>query len=109
MWDLPGGGREDQESPIETAQREVFEELHISLSPDDIIYQREYPSMVEKDSIAYFLAAKVTKEQVDNIVFGNEGQSWELLTMSELLNRQDVVPHLTQRLHDFAKSSQLIN
>lgn len=104
MWDLPGGGRENGESPIETAQREVFEELRISIRTEGISYQKEYPAMLDKDSIAYFIACNVTREQVDNIVFGDEGQGWKLMTVDELLNDGNTVPHLRGRLEDLVNS-----
>ena len=104
MWDLPGGGRDKNESPVETVQREVFEELNITLNEEDIIYQKEYPAMVEKDSIAYFLAATVNKKQVDGIVFGDEGEGWKLTTINDFLKDDNVVPHLRGRLEDFIKS-----
>jgi len=109
MWDLPGGGREDDETPNETAKREVFEELRIILRDEDIFYQKEYPAMVEKNLIAYFLAAKVTNKQIENIVFGDEGQGWKLMTIADLLADKNAVPHLRGRLEDFIESSKLIH
>jgi len=106
MWDVPGGGRDNDESPTETAQREVLEELGIILSSESFFYQKEHPAMVEKDSIAYFLAAKVTDEQVDGIVFGNEGQGWKLTTVSELVEDEKSVPFLRGRLEDFLNSPE---
>lgn len=109
MWDIPGGGRENQETPNETAKREVFEELGITLNDKDFIYQKEYPAMVEKDSIAYFLAANITNEQIKGIVFGDEGQGWKLTTITELISNESVVPHLRGRLEDLVKSSKPIH
>ncbi|MGV9001803.1 MAG: NUDIX hydrolase [Candidatus Saccharimonadaceae bacterium] len=100
MWDLPGGGREDDETPIQTVQREVFEELHLSLSENSILYQREYPAMVEKNVAAYFMAGLVTKEQVNSIIFGDEGQGWKLVTIKEFLDDKNIVPFLRGRLDD---------
>lgn len=108
MWDLPGGGREEDETPIETASREVFEELGMRLNGEDFFYQKEYPAMVEKDSIAYFLAATITNEQVESIIFGNEGQGWKLTTIDEFVNDDTIVPFLRGRLEDFKKSSSLL-
>lgn len=45
MWDLPGGGREKDESPVECAQREVREELSIDITANSIRLQKLYPSM----------------------------------------------------------------
>ncbi len=105
MWDLPGGGRENTETPVETAKREVFEELGIILNDEDFLYQKEHPAMVEEDSFAYFLAAKVTNAQIENIVFGDEGQEWKLTTITDIMNDENSVPHLRGRLEDFMKSS----
>ncbi len=38
MWDLPGGGREDDESPVECAIRETREEFDIAVDPAWIVW-----------------------------------------------------------------------
>ena len=40
MWELPGGGREGDESPFECAAREVFEELGIRLTKDCLVWRK---------------------------------------------------------------------
>ena len=42
LWELPGGGREEDETPFECVAREVYEELNIQLSKDDIVWSRLY-------------------------------------------------------------------
>lgn len=101
LWDFPGGGRENNETPEETAIREVYEEFSIALNHNRIIYKKEYPSMVDPKRRAYFCVAKLPKETADKIIFGNEGQSWKLMDMEEFLLRTDVVPHLKIRLSDY--------
>lgn len=101
MWDLPGGGREENESPVETASREVFEELGMTLNDADFVYQKEYPAMVETDEIAYFLAANITSKQIESIVFGDEGQGWKLTTIDNFVKDENIVPFLRGRLEDF--------
>src|SRR3989338_10801738 len=44
MWDFPGGGRENNESPLECIIREVAEEFSIILKSYAILYSREYPA-----------------------------------------------------------------
>lgn len=100
MWDLPGGGRDDDETPIETVKREVFEELGITLLEDSIVYQREYPAMIETSTLAYFMAAQISKAQVDSIVFGNEGQGWKSINVDDFLAHDNIVPFLSGRLTD---------
>ena len=43
VWELPGGGREGNETPFECVAREVYEELSIQLSKADVIWSRLYP------------------------------------------------------------------
>ena len=107
MWDLPGGGREENETPIETVQREVYEELGMRLHNEDFTYQKEYPAMVETDAIAYFLAVTITNEQIESIIFGDEGQGWKLTTIEDFINDDNIVPFLRGRLEDFLINTQL--
>lgn len=104
MWDLPGGGRENHETAIECAQREVYEELHMKVPADSIHYERIYPAMIEADQVAYFLVATIDKQQIDSIVFGDEGQGWKLMTVNEFIHTDNAVPDLKDRLHDYLKT-----
>ena len=94
LWELPGGGREGDESPFECAAREVYEELTIQLSKDDIIWSWIYPSMLDENKKSVFLVGKLTQEQFDSIVFGDEGQSFKLMTIEEFLILDQVVPQM---------------
>jgi len=42
LWDLPGGGREDAETPLQCALRETREEFGLSLDPAWIVWERVY-------------------------------------------------------------------
>ena len=55
MWELPGGGREDDESPFECVAREVYEELSIHLTEDCLLWSKVYPSMLFADKQSVFL------------------------------------------------------
>jgi len=48
-WVIPGGGAENQETPIETAIREVNEELKIKLLPEKL------KRLIEIDNEVFFL------------------------------------------------------
>ena len=109
MWDLPGGGREGDETPEQTAQREVFEELGIQLSNEQIVYKKSYPAMVEQDMVGFFLGAEISQDQYRNIRFGNEGRRWALMSVSDFLAKDDIVPQHRKRLADLIKSSKLID
>lgn len=105
MWELPGGGREGNESPFECAAREVYEELNIQLSKDDIIWSRLYPSMLDENKKSVFLVGKLTQEQFESIIFGDEGQSYKLVSIEEFLTSDRVVPQLQGRLRDYLEES----
>ncbi len=105
MWDLPGGGREGNETPFECVAREVYEELNIQLSKDDIIWSRLYPSMLDENKKSVFLVGKLTQEQFESIIFGDEGQSYKLVSIEEFLTSDRVVPQLQGRLRDYLEES----
>ena len=105
MWELPGGGREGDESPFECAAREVYEELSIQLSKEDIVWSWIYPSMLDENKNSVFLVGKLTQEQFDSIVFGDEGQAYKLMSIEEFLTSSQVVPQLQGRLRDYLEES----
>ena len=101
MWELPGGGREGDESPFECARREVYEELGIYLTEDCLIWAKVYPSMLFADKQSVFLVGKLTQDQVDSIAFGDEGQGYQLMSVEEFLSSDKVVPQLQDRVRDY--------
>lgn len=105
LWELPGGGREGDESSFECVAREVYEELNIQLSKDDIIWSRLYPSMLDENKKSVFLVGKLTQEQFESIIFGDEGQGYKLVSFEEFLTSDRVVPQLQGRLRDYLEES----
>lgn len=103
MWELPGGGREGNETPFECVAREVYEELNIQLSKDDIIWSWIYPSMLDENKKSVFLVGQLTQEQFDSIVFGDEGQGYKLVSLEEFLASDRVVPQLQERVRDYVE------
>ena len=100
-WELPGGGREGDEIPFECAAREVFEELGIRLTKDCLLWRKVYPSMLFEGKESVFLVGKLAQEQFDKIVFGDEGQSYKLMSIDEFLDSDKVVPQLQDRVRDY--------
>ena len=101
LWELPGGGREGDESPFECVAREVYEELSIQLLKDDIVWSWIYPSMLDENKNSVFLVGKLTQEQFDSIVFGDEGQAYKLMPIEEFLDSKQAVPQLQGRLREY--------
>lgn len=105
MWELPGGGCEGDESPFECAAREVFEELGIHLTEDNLLGSKVYPSMLFERKQSVFMVSQLSQEQFDSIVFGDEGQGYKLMSIDEFLGSDKVVPQLQERLKDYLKVS----
>lgn len=101
MWELPGGGREGEETPFECVQREVFEELGIHLTEDCLLWSKVYPSMLFTNKQSVFMVGQLSQEQFDNIVFGDEGQGYKLMSIDEFLNSKQAVPRLQGRLREY--------
>ena len=106
MWELPGGGREGNETPFECVAREVYEELNIQLSKDDVIWSRVYPSMLDENKKSVFLVGKLTQEQFESIIFGDEGQGYKLVSFEEFLTSDRVVPQLQERVRDYVEKDK---
>lgn len=101
MWELPGGGREGDETPFECVAREVFEELGIHLTEDNLLGSKVYPSMLFERKQSVFMVSQLSQEQFDSIVFGDEGQGYKLMSIDEFLTSSQVVPQLQGRLRDY--------
>ena len=105
MWELPGGGREGDESPFECAAREVYEELGIHLTEDCLLWSKVYSSMLYEGRQSVFMVGQLSQDQFDSIVFGDEGQAYKLMNIEEFLTSSKVVPQLQGRLRDYLEES----
>lgn len=105
MWELPGGGREGDETPFECVAREVYEELSIQLSKEEVIWSGIYPSMLDGNKKSVFLVGQLTQEQFESIVFGDEGQSYKLVSLEEFLTSDRVIPQLQERVRDYVEEN----
>ena len=101
MWELPGGGREDEETPFECVQREVFEELGLKLEEADILWVKDYQGMLDPDKTYIFMVGTITQEECASIAFGVEGQAYQMMDVSRFLVDDKVIPQLQDRLRDY--------
>lgn len=98
LLDLPGGGRENNETGVECVARETFEEFGLHIDPEEFEYVEHYPNWRNNGSNALFFVCFLTHDRLQDIVFGDEGQNWETMAVDEFLSRPDAVPHLQNRL-----------
>ena len=101
MWELPGGGREGEETPFECVQREVLEELGLKLEEADIVWAKEYQGMLDPDKTSIFMVGAITQEECASIVFGSEGQAYQMMDIRQFLADKKVIPQLQDRLSDY--------
>ncbi|MDF7682168.1 NUDIX domain-containing protein [Lactobacillus sp. ESL0679] len=62
-WVVPGGGAEGQETPTQTAIREIYEELQMVLAPDGL-YQLFVLQEKEREVFFYAEATQVTTPDI---------------------------------------------
>ncbi len=99
--DLPGGGREGNESPFETFEREVREEFGIQITQEQIIASFNQDSLIHPGTQSFFLVAKTSGIQARDIVFGDEGIEWMLLSPEEFIDRIDGIERQQKRVQKY--------
>ena len=98
LWDLPGGGREGDETTFETVAREVHEELGLILPIQSVLWECAFPAMAHDREWVSFFVAQMPEQTVNSVQFGDEGQRWQLFDMPDFVQRTDRVPSYGQRL-----------
>jgi 8-oxo-dGTP diphosphatase len=97
-WDLPGGGREGDETPEETVLREIREEVGLVIAPAQLGWRRAFPSATQAGRVSWFFVAHLSPDAGRDIVLGDEGQGWRLEPVEAFLARPDAIPFLKDRL-----------
>ena len=102
-WVIPGGGAENQETPIETAIREINEELKIKLLPEKL------KRLFEIDNEVIFLAQagqtkapRISGEEKERSSTKNIYEPvW--VTLKDLTTINLMPPEIAQQLLEFIK------
>lgn len=104
-WDLPGGGREGDETGPQCALRETREELGLILPETVLCWGRLYP---RKGLNFWFFAARLPASAATEMRLGTEGQRYELISPRAYLTRDRAIPQFQERLgHFLAETSDL--
>ena len=104
MWDFPGGLREGDETAEQCVLRELEEEFDIRLEESRLIYKKVGVNYNNTGN-SYFFVAEGKQEEVDAIVFSDEGQHWKLMSIAEFLEHPLAIDRLKSRLQDFLHAS----
>lgn len=101
--DLPGGGKEEDESAFETFKRESREEFGISIEKENVTYAKKYTSAMDQSKESYFIVIKTYKTK-DDVNFGDEGLEYFLLKIEEYLQLNDSIPRQKEKVEEYLKS-----
>lgn len=101
-WDLPGGGREDDETPEACALRETREEVGLTVARDDIVWANSYQ---RPRGTVWFFAAHLPAETRTKVRFGSEGQGWRLMSPEDYCAHPLAVPHFVGQLRRYLAQS----
>jgi 8-oxo-dGTP diphosphatase len=94
-WDMPGGGREGNETPLDCVLREVREELGLRIDPDCVVWGKRFDP---PSSYKWFFVGHLPAGVVDDIVFGDEGQRWELMSPDQYYALPNHIARFADRL-----------
>jgi 8-oxo-dGTP diphosphatase len=97
-WDLPGGGREGAETPAACALRETHEELGLALPEAALTWGRAFPRWDGTAAEDWLFVTRDDRLDLGRVRFGDEGQRWEAMPVSEFLAGPGTIPHLAERL-----------
>ncbi len=106
MWDLAGGGRENEESPYETMRREVREELNIDIPESNVVWVKYYDSITKPGKKSVFMVAGISDSQIESIKFGEEGQGYKMVSFKDFLDDKNVIEQIRNRFEDYLNENQ---
>ena len=96
-WDLPGGGAEPGETPMDCALRELAEEFGLSIAPGRLT-GHAFPGWHDPARASWLFAGRITAAEIAAIRFGDEGQEWRMMPVPEFITHPRAVPHFRDRV-----------
>ena len=101
--DLPGGGREGNESAEACVLRETREEVGLALTAGDLSWRAWYDW---PDGATCYFAAHLRSEMRGAVRLGSEGTGWQLVRPEAVPHRGDVVPRFRDVVRAYLAEGQ---
>lgn len=101
LWDLPGGGRENGETPLQCVRRETWEEFGLLIGARQVGWRRRYDGIFPGYPPTWFMVGDIRPEQIAAIRFGDEGQDWRMMPIAEFIHHPQGIAHLQRRLAEY--------
>jgi len=98
FWDLPGGGREGEETPEACVLRETGEEVDIWLRQEQLVWATCYE---RPRGTVWFFAAHLGPEAEASVHLGSEGQGWRLMPPETYCDHPQAVPHFPHQIRQY--------
>ncbi len=97
-WDLPGGGREQGESALACALRELEEEFGLRLPADRLGPAVPFANLKGNGPPGIYFCGQLSSADIAAIRFGDEGQCWQMMPLAQFLTHPRAVPHFPARV-----------
>ena len=101
LWDLPGGGREPGETPLDCALRETLEETGLRVPESAITWDRVYANPRPDRWPTWFFVAEPGWLALPHVRLGDEGQDLRWMPVETFLEMDGAITHLQSRLRDY--------
>lgn len=101
-WDLPGGGREGEESPLDCALRETHEEVGLVVPGERVGWGVSY---LRPAGRMWLFAAHLSRRHIVKVRFGNEGQGWRMMAPTDYIRHPRAIPHFADCLARYLDSA----
>lgn len=98
-WEVPGGTREEDETPQQCAIRELREEVGVQIAEDEIVWGALYPSQRSPGAYNAYFVARLPGPP--DLRLGDEGGGCRLMEVGYFETSGEVIDDHVSRYRDY--------